>query len=61
MKTRLHISVCVCVGGGWLVLALVCSWVGGSVSGNPQRFRLVESAGLPVESLSSPGLMGKKT
>jgi hypothetical protein len=33
----------------------VLALVGGSVCGNPQGFRLVDSLGLPVQSLSSSG------
>ena len=38
--------------GGRMGPAHVCSFVGGSVSGSPQGSRLVDSGGLPVESLS---------
>ena len=51
MKTKLIICY-ICVGWG---LGLVCSLVGGSVSGNPQGSELVDSVGLLVEPLSLLG------
>ena len=47
MKIKLHICYIHAVG---LSIALVCSLVGGSVSGNPKGHRSVDSDGL-VESL----------
>jgi hypothetical protein len=50
MKTKVHIFY-ICVRG--LDPAPVCFLVGGSVSKSPQRSRLVDSVGLPVEFLSN--------
>ena len=43
---------------GGLDPACVCSLVGDSVSESPQRSRLVETVGFPVESLFPQGLLG---
>ena len=52
MKIKLHICYIHAVG---LSIALVCSLVGGSVSGNPQGSTLGDSVGLLVESLCPRG------
>lgn len=48
----IHMYSCVCVGGGGFRSSL-CSLFGDSVSGSFQEFRLVDSACLSVESLST--------
>jgi hypothetical protein len=53
MKTKLHICY-LCVGRP-RSSPCVCSLVGGLVSESPQRSRLVDSIGLPVEFLSLRG------
>lgn len=57
MKAKLHLCyICRSWGQGReLGLAHANSLVGGSVSSSPQRCRLLDSLGLPVESLTSSG------
>jgi hypothetical protein len=56
MKTKLHIFyICAWDEVGELGPAHASSLVLGSLSGNPQELKLVDSVGLPVELLSSLG------
>jgi hypothetical protein len=50
MKTILQMCY-MYVGCGGIGPAHVCSLLGGSVCGNPQGYRLVDSVGLLIESL----------